>query len=152
MNWNDKANYLSRLTYVSRAVGKLGQEDLDEIMDQSIENNDKDGIFGMLCFYQQYFLQTIEGPRDKINLLMKRLLEDERHQDMEVIEFTEIEELNWNRWSMDIASSSDPSEAIIKQYLKETGFNAFYLTSGKAQALLRALGDQADGEDRVERG
>ncbi len=150
MNWNDKGDYLSRLTYVSRAVGKLGQEQLDEIMEQSSRNNLEQGIYGMLCFYQHYFLQTIEGPRDKINQLLKRLLKDQRHQDMEVIEFSEIEQLNWDRWSMDIASSSQQSEQILKRYLKDTDFNAFYLTNDKAQTLLRELGDQAAGESSAE--
>ena len=124
----------------------MGQEQLDEIMEQSSRNNAEHGIFGMLCFYQQYFLQTIEGPRDRINQLLKRLLDDHRHQDVEVIEFSEIEQLSWNRWSMDIASSSEQSEQILKRHLQETDYNAFYLTPSKAQTLLLELGSQSEDE------
>ena len=100
----------------------------------------------LLCLYQQYFMQTIEGPRNKINELHKRLLADERHHDLEVVEFSEIDHLTWNRWAMDIASSSSTSHMILKHYLKPIGHNAYLLTCAQAQDLLRALGHQTRAE------
>ncbi len=73
---------MKRLTYISKATKPLSPEDLQKIESQSIKNNSRDGITGVLLSLRGIFFQTIEGDNDKIEALWERLTRDERHTEV----------------------------------------------------------------------
>jgi len=139
MNKVTDAHILFRLTYASRANPDIKTEDVDQILSQARENNEMNGITGSLTFNKQFFLQTIEGPRAKINSLLSNLLADKRHHDLQVFESCEIKIREWADWSMNYASPSENSRASYLKYSTTTEFNPYLLNTESARALLREL-------------
>lgn len=136
-----EATVLSRLTYASRAKPELANTDLETILAQAVDNNTKAGITGMLCFNINYFLQSIEGSRDQINQLYNKLMVDNRHFDVQVIEFTEIDSRTWPDWSMNYATPSDKNKSIYLKHSPTAGFNPFLLSADAALAMLKELSE-----------
>ena len=57
---------LVRLLYASRAAVPLTTPIVDSIMEQSRENNPRQGITGLLCFSDDIFIQVLEGGREQV--------------------------------------------------------------------------------------
>jgi len=124
---NHGENIILRLTYISRYNTKNANIELARILEQARRNNERKGITGVLVMNESYFLQVIEGARPVINKLLRKLVNDERHFDLEVIDCIAVEERHWNKWSMKYLTISDQS----KEYFKYSASNEFkpYLMS-----------------------
>lgn len=134
-----EAKVLIRLTYVSRANSELSASDIQEILQQARANNTKAGITGALCFNKRYFLQTIEGSRSKINQLLSKLVLDERHHDVQILECAEIEQREWTDWAMNYATPSKTNATIFLKYGDKSDFNPYILSAASATELLKEL-------------
>lgn len=97
---------LKSLTYTSLARLDLGEEDLEAIRRTARELNALDGITGLLIFNGTHFLQIIEGARDAIDDLVKRLRRDSRHSGFEIRDEREISERSFPDWSMELVRVS----------------------------------------------
>ena len=64
-------------------------------------------ITGALLFSGGYFCQTIEGPEDSIEELFETIQMDDRHGEITVLHFEEIEERGFSDWSMAFAGIED---------------------------------------------
>lgn len=73
------------LLYLSRASNDMNEATLKEIVDTSHENNRPDGLTGCLLFQDGYFLQLLEGSREKVLHLMERVKRDPRHQNVQIV-------------------------------------------------------------------
>ena len=71
---------LVRLLYASRAAVPLTTPIVDSIMEQSRENNPRQGITGLLCFSGDIFIQVLEGGRDAVCELFNTIVRDDRHR------------------------------------------------------------------------
>lgn len=98
---------LTRLIYHSEnhlgvAGGKM-IADLNKIMDASNENNERDGITGALIFDTLWFVQILEGDRDKVSATLRRLMSDERHDAVTIMDCREVTERRFGNWWMGLA-------------------------------------------------
>ncbi len=89
-----------RLIYMSHFNGSANPHDIQDILAISRKNNEEWGITGALCYNPNYFLQCLEGPRDSVNTLYKQILCDERHQEVTLLEYCDIHERKFEKWSM----------------------------------------------------
>ena len=89
-----------RLLYVSRAVGPQTTTMTTTILAQAQAHNPVQGITGVLCQGQGFFFQVIEGERSRVNALYRRISNDIRHQDVEILHYEEIHERRFGQWSM----------------------------------------------------
>jgi len=105
-------------------------------LDKARTNNARSGITGMLFFNRQYFLQSIEGPRTLINRLLIKLIADNRHYDLQIIECDDIEERIWPSWAMNYATPSKANTALYLKYSNTTSFNPFLLSANSARSFL----------------
>lgn len=143
MNPSDvQAIVLTRLIYASRAQPALGLSEMEAILKQAISNNSKAGISGMLCFNRMYFLQVIEGSRSEINALLNKLLVDNRHFDLQIIEYVETNERLWPSWSMNYATPTSKNNSIYFKYSSTEQFNPYLLNAQQALNLCLALTEQ----------
>ena len=85
---------LVRLMYASRAVPAVDQEELQAILKRSKANNSRTGITGALCLCsnERIFIQVLEGGREAVNSLYRRILADTRHTDPVLLHYQEIDE------------------------------------------------------------
>jgi len=74
---------------------------LDDISKKSKVHNRADEISGVLFFHKGNFLQVIEGERPALDALMKKINDDERHTDIEVLVNTEVDKRGFSDWNMD---------------------------------------------------
>lgn len=114
-------HYLSRLFYASTATEKYTSAELGNILRSCRKNNPALDITGMLFLGNGYFLQCLEGPRSNINSLYKKIMIDERHTQVEVLEFREVVERYFDEWTMKYVGSMK----VISKILKETGQKEF---------------------------
>lgn len=99
-----------RLLYVSRAVGPQTTTMTTSILAQAQAHNQTQGITGVLCQGQGFFLQVIEGERSRVCTLYRRICADARHQDVDLLQYEEINERHFGQWSMALVhlSVDDP--------------------------------------------
>lgn len=78
---------LYRLIYASEAVGSAGASTLSvaQILGVAITNNRRDHITSAVMFHDGWCLQGIEGSRQDVDRLMRRIREDRRHQNVRVL-------------------------------------------------------------------
>lgn len=93
---------LYQFVYVSRitSTGLSGASTLNDIAECSIRNNKDDNITGVLCYGNGYFFQCVEGSEQVLTNLKNRLLLDDRHKDIQTLEFSAISERGFTGWSL----------------------------------------------------
>ncbi len=93
---------LYQFVYVSRitSTGLSGASTLNDIAEFSIKNNKSDNITGVLCYGNGYFFQCVEGTEQVLTNLKNRLLLDDRHKDIQTLEFSAISERGFTGWSL----------------------------------------------------
>jgi hypothetical protein len=89
-----------RLLYVSRAVGPQTTTVTTGILLQAQSHNVTQGITGVLCQGQGFFLQVLEGERNSVNALYRRICADKRHQDVTLLHYEDMQERQFGQWSM----------------------------------------------------
>ncbi|MBP2279849.1 hypothetical protein H4W00_000662 [Psychrobacter sp. PL19] len=136
------AHTLVNMTYVSRANLDLSPKALGEILQQAQKNNTANGITGMLVFNNNYFLQTIEGPRAQINRLLYALILDQRHHDLQLLETRELKHREWSKWSMNQASLNEQNAAVYLKYSTTADFNPYLMSAESARGLMTELSVQ----------
>lgn len=99
-----------RLLYVSRARGPQTTTVTTSILLQAQAHNKAQGITGVLCQGQGFFIQVLEGQRSQVNVLYRRICADARHQDVELLRYEDISERKFSQWSMALVklSADDP--------------------------------------------
>ena len=83
---------LVRLLYASRAQGELTAEFIDAVLASSRRNNGGLGVTGLLCHSGEIFMQVLEGGREAVNQLYRRICSDPRHTDVILLHYEEITE------------------------------------------------------------
>ena len=92
---------LIRLVYRSDScISHNDASGLDAIFNVSIRNNMRDGISGALALPDGKFVQVYEGERGKVDMLMKRVRADNRHENLAVLGEWEVQARLFRGWSM----------------------------------------------------
>ncbi len=93
---------LCQLVYISRitSTGLSSPSTLNDISETSVERNQIDNITGILCYGNGYFLQCVEGSEQALTNLKNRLLIDDRHKELKVLDFSEITKRRFASWSL----------------------------------------------------
>ena len=102
---------LYRMSYISKNTIATSKEEIESevksILASATKNNPSMDITGALLFSGGYFCQTIEGPEDSIEELFETIQMDDRHGEVTVLHFEEIEERGFSDWSMAFAGIED---------------------------------------------
>jgi len=114
-------NFLSRLYYASTATELYSPLEIGNILKACRKNNPALQITGMLFMGNNFFFQCLEGPRNNVNILYKKLMQDQRHSNVQLLEFKEVGSRYFEDWTMKYV----PSATVISKILKETGMRHF---------------------------
>jgi hypothetical protein len=117
----------------------VGPKDVQQILDASRKNNPKLGITGTLCYDPKFFLQCLEGPRDAVNDLYRTILSDPRHENVILIDFSEIHVRAFEDWSMDYVRTSDLSKSLLLKYSADDTFDPYTMSAQQALGFISAL-------------
>lgn len=88
--------YLSHIT----STGLSNSSTLNDIAEVAIKQNKIDNITGILCYGNGYFLQCVEGTEQALTNLKNRLLLDDRHKDLKILNFSALAERRFAAWSL----------------------------------------------------
>ena len=131
-------SYIPR-TNLGAADGKMIPS-LNAIMDASIRNNERDGVTGALLADTLWFVQILEGEREKVSAALCRIMRDERHDAVTVMDARSIEARQFGNWWMGLASLKSADAAML-QRLGIGKFDPRRMTGEQALALAAALAD-----------
>ena len=130
---------LVRLLYVSRAVNKDGADLIESILESSRSHNLGNGITGVLCYGGGVFLQAIEGGRQAVNTLYNEIVADERHTDVVLLLYEEIEERRFGGWSMGQVNLAKLNPSIVLKYSEKPEFDPYGVSGRVSLTLLEEL-------------
>jgi hypothetical protein len=88
------------LVYFSRSCGLFQEEDLAAILQQSRQHNAQVGITGVLLYVRGSIIQVLEGEKEAVEALYKRIERDRRHRDVTCVLRRSIDSRLFASWSM----------------------------------------------------
>ncbi len=107
---------LVRVLYVSRSAGPQTGTVTAGILSAAQAHNKAHGVSGVLCQGQGLYLQVLEGERSVVNRLYAHILQDRRHQDVQMLSFEEIGQRRYRDWSMAHVVLPDDDAMIRMQH------------------------------------
>jgi hypothetical protein len=97
---------LHTLVYLSNASQLFTDNELNEILAVSRKNNSARNISGILIYCEGNILQVLEGAKDEIHTLYKKIETDLRHKDLIILQDIPLTERNFEDWSMGYKSAT----------------------------------------------
>lgn len=135
---------LVRLLYASRARDPITNETIASILSESRKNNTETGVTGVLCVcHEGVYIQVLEGGRDEVNLLYSKVLHDNRHTDVTLLEYAEIPERRFSGWRMGRVELDKVNTAIVLKYSEKPQLDPFGMSGSVALKLLEELASSA---------
>lgn len=110
------AEQLFSLSYVSSCVLAPGSEQRSgfaAILDESRRNNQRWRITGALLFYDEMFLQVLEGSRQSVEALFATIRRDRRHTRIHHLGTDPIVARRFARWSMAFVNPGHVGAAFV---------------------------------------
>jgi hypothetical protein len=131
---------LVRLLYVSRAAeGQVTPELTESIMASARAYNLANGITGVLCYGGDLFMQAIEGGRDEINALYSMISRDDRHRDVVLLHYEEIQERRFGGWTMGHVNLAKLNASVVLKYSEKPKLDPYNMSGKVSMALLDEL-------------
>lgn len=128
--------YLVRLVYASTVTNGLTQAGIENILQVARNNNSKHGITGLLCFNNKYFLQCLEGPRRIINETYEKIINDDRHKELVILDYNEIACRDFTDWAMGYVPMSQIHNTLSLKYARSNEFSPYEISGESALKML----------------
>ena len=114
-----------RLIYKSLAKAEsLKKDALHALIETASKNNEEAGITGMLLLTGNQFLQVLEGPSRFVNQIYNKIVNDERHSEVELISYEMIDATlfcDWTMKLMDLRSLAPHVHSLMLKKYPHTG-------------------------------
>ncbi len=126
---------LFSLIYLSSAVFPFQPQDLLELLAKSRVSNTSLDVTGMLLFKHGNFLQVLEGEKEIVLALYKKIVRDPRHRKITTVSQEKIMRRDFSDWSMgfrDLASLDSWPEGFTP--FLETSLTAADFSSDPSRA------------------
>lgn len=132
---------LTRLIYASTIKKDTDPSELKKIHEKALHENPKNSITGILVFGEDFFLQCIEGGRDSVNRLYAKIANDPRHDHSVLIDYSEIDERKFVKWSMKLFLLTKEHKLMIQRFSLGDRFNPYEMSGPSALRFLHELTD-----------
>jgi diguanylate cyclase (GGDEF)-like protein/PAS domain S-box-containing protein len=96
------------LLYTSQASPAMSAQELEQIVNVSQQKNSPAGLTGCLLYQDGYFMQLLEGGREKVLELMERVKLDPRHKNVQIVAQGYEQRRVFLDWSMAFRDMSKP--------------------------------------------
>lgn len=132
---------ITGLVYLSEATTFFDELDLNCLLINAANTNQKHSITGFLYFKNGRFVQYIEGPDNALDELFVKIKSDKRHSVKMVIDQIELDSRLFPEWSMAYFAFPDDCESLGGQiFLNMTRFISDYdMTQGAKKNALKNL-------------
>lgn len=95
-----------QIIYSSVSSTPMELDELEELLEHAQQGNEEKGITGALVYVDGFFLQILEGEREGVLRLMKRISGDVRHETVTVLQEGEITSAAFSDWKMAFVSAT----------------------------------------------
>lgn len=129
---------LTRLIYASKHDG-VDDDCVADILQKSGVNNVRHGITGVLIFGEGFFLQMLEGKREKVAQTFTQIMKDERHYAIRLIGAGDANQRLFDDWSMQFVEMSSIKQEILSDYLTDEIFDPFQTSLSRIESLCSRL-------------
>lgn len=89
---------LIQLIYLSKR--QTSDEEIQKILEKSVEKNKRLNITGFLIYTNEFFLQCLEGDKENVMPLYETIKLDHRHKDIFLISYRMIQNRDFAQWAM----------------------------------------------------
>ena len=93
----------------------------------------------MLCHSGHIFMQVLEGGRDTVNALYRRICADARHKNVILLKYEEITERHFAGWTMGQVNLERVNPSILLKYSERAVLDPYAVSGDAAMALLDEL-------------
>lgn len=101
------------MAYCSRPT-QFSFDQVDEILQVSHRNNERDALTGALIYDNRTFLQWLEGGEEEIRKAFGRISRDKRHSEIKLLTVRKLEARWFPDWSMTSAVTEDQTLRALK--------------------------------------
>ena len=95
---------ISTLIYSSvnkiESVGNAFDREMDKIREIATIRNEQFGITGFLFYFDQRFVQILEGEFESVSTIYSNIRREQRHDNVRIIWFSETDHRDFEQWSM----------------------------------------------------
>ena len=136
------------IAYHSRSL--IAKEDFDQELKKIVESCTKHNVIkdvtGVLLHEGGYFVQLLEGDKEKLDDVMSSVTEDRRHTDIVVFVDESIDQRQFPNWAMETFYLSNPEilQASTLKNLRDIYSNSNKMESSKFVLFLKEMLDQID--------
>jgi len=117
--------------------------DILRILDTATKNNKRHGITGLLCFTENMFMQVLEGDSFLINQLYRNIAKDERHRDVNLIDYSFVWQREFPDWAMGFVDMEKVStkglDICARQKIPLKSLDPYALDATRALWMLKEL-------------
>ena len=100
--------------YLSSSHLRMNSEEVGGIVEKSVFSNKSKNITGMLCYFDNSFLQFIEGEERDVKELYEKIKNDTRHRGVIEVYSQPIKTRAFGNWSMALVSEDQISPEQLK--------------------------------------
>lgn len=116
-----------QIIYASAATVPFSVADLKQLLTIARANNKSLGVSGMLVYHKGSFLQVLEGSDDAVLHLYAKIEEDKRHDNIQLLLRSTIEERSFGEWQMGFYDASgsmhDDDAGFVDFFRKRSVFD-----------------------------
>jgi Sensors of blue-light using FAD len=131
------------LLYCSLASPNLATDDISDILQSSREWNSKHNITGCLLYYNNQFIQIIEGEKQMVKNLYATIEKDSRHQHIILLAENDKDERFFQNWSMAFNELSQSDMENIDKVLCVNNFITFIALDYKLTKATKMFSEMA---------
>ncbi|TBW30361.1 BLUF domain-containing protein [Gramella sp. KN1008] len=103
------------ICYVSTAKEGISDQEIEEILNNSEENNNKKDITGLLLYSEGNFFQVIEGVKEDVKTLYERIKRDKRHSNVIKLFETSIHKPSFDGYRSDLVTETTKFNPVKMQ-------------------------------------
>ncbi len=104
------------LVYYSSATHEMSDEELQFLLEQSRNRNQRQNVTGMLLYAKGIFIQVLEGEKADVEEIYAAIEDDERNIGNIVVEKQDINERVFPDWSMGFRRIADGDVKKLRGY------------------------------------
>lgn len=112
---------MHQIVYYSISKKTITEKIISEIIETSRKNNSRKDITGCLLYYDNVFLQLLEGKKEAVKTLFETIKKDERHTNVTLIIEEDLNNKIFSNWSMAL-SNFENNKADINKFIKSIDF------------------------------
>lgn len=130
---------LVRLTYISTAVQGVDEAEVKKIVAQAVEFNQTVQVTGSLFFENGYFLQILEGGRSAVNQLYNHIIQDKRHNNVQLVNYQPIVSRDFLEWHMGYVPRGRLTDLFIKKFGATEEFLPYDMNAESLEGMLMTI-------------